>query len=187
MKILICIIVISLAVAACTTEGNRNGKKTMDFGSFQMEVPADWVQIHEHGTDSYVGSIAIGNGDTIGFDMGWYSGSITEDTVLVTMDGKWYYGTPDPISGQMQFTDTAFIDTLLKQQYAITAIDGYQARLTTPKISGRGKTGVCIDSLWKRGSGVDRFVLCGSNLHHDNEQLVLAAARTLRFSRPGER
>jgi len=52
--------------------------KTLDFEYFSMETPQHWTYIEQRGIDSFVGSIAIGKGDTLHFDYGNYSNSLTD-------------------------------------------------------------------------------------------------------------
>ena len=56
----------------------NDGKKTLDFGRFTIEVPSTWNKVKLRGIDSYVGLIAIGETDTLTFDLGWYSSSLQE-------------------------------------------------------------------------------------------------------------
>src|SRR5690349_18548896 len=52
--------------------------KTLDFGAFTIEVPKSWERLRVQGIDSYVGSIIINSEDTISFDLGPYSNTLTE-------------------------------------------------------------------------------------------------------------
>lgn len=55
----------------------------MDFGTFTIETPVSWYQFKEGGMDSYVGGIAIDKTDTLYFDLGWYSNTLTETEIEV--------------------------------------------------------------------------------------------------------
>ncbi|WP_433862725.1 hypothetical protein [Sphingobacterium thalpophilum] len=57
--------------------------KTMDFGLFTLEVPYKWQQVKKNGIDSYVGAIAVDNADTLYFDLGMYSNTLTEPNIQV--------------------------------------------------------------------------------------------------------
>ena len=182
-KLLIAIIVIGLS--ACNQTKRKGGTKTMDFGSFSFETPQSWTAIKEHGADSYVGSIALDDKDTIGFDLGWYSNRLYEyDPTILD-------------SSMMANIDTSMVDTseviFVKNRMKVDpdkyrknnvlwdTIDGRKAKIVYPRKSGVGTTGVYIDSLWVSGSDVDRFNLYGENLKPDNEKKVLQALRTLKF------
>jgi hypothetical protein len=82
------------------------------------------------------------------------------DTVLYT----------DPETGNKHLV---FFDT----------IAGYRTKFVKPKISGKGISGIYIDSLWKAGSDNDRFNLVGINLKATNERAFFTAVKTLRFIR----
>ena len=56
----------------------KSNKQTLDFGSFTFETPNGWTKIKAQGQDSYVGRISIDAMDTLDFDLGWYSNSMTE-------------------------------------------------------------------------------------------------------------
>lgn len=182
-KFLTAIIVIGLT--ACNQAKPKVDIKTMDFGSFTIETPKSWTAIKERGVDSYVGSIAIDNKDTLSFDLGWYSNRLNEyDPTILD-------------SSMMAHIDTSMVDTsevifvknrmrvdpdkYRKNNVSWDTIDGRKAKIVYPRQSGIGTTGVYIDSLWVSGSDVDRFNLYGENLKPENEKKVLQVLRTLKF------
>jgi len=55
----------------------------MDFGLFTLEVPYKWQQVKQNGIESYVGAIAVDNTDTLYFDLGMYSNTLTEPNIQV--------------------------------------------------------------------------------------------------------
>src|SRR5688500_6116296 len=81
-KFLTAIIVIGLTACNQTTKP-RIDTKIMDFGSFTIETPQSWKAIKEQGVDSYVGSIAIDNQDTLSFDLGQYSNKLYENDPVI--------------------------------------------------------------------------------------------------------
>lgn len=65
--------------------------KTIDFGLFTLEVPYQWQQVKQDGIDSYVGAIAVDNADTLYFDLGMYSNSLTEPNIqVITAEMKFF-------------------------------------------------------------------------------------------------
>jgi hypothetical protein len=182
-KLLITIIIIALA--ACNQTKAKGDTKTMDFGSFSVETPESWTAVEKQGVDSYVGSIAIDETDTIDFDLGGYSNDLYEyDPTILD-------------SSMMANIDTSLVDNsefiFVKNRMRVDpdkyrknndlwdTIDGRIAKIVYPRKSGIGTTGVYIDSLWVPGSYVARFNLYGENLKPDNEKKVLKALRTLKF------
>ncbi|QMV67097.1 MULTISPECIES: hypothetical protein [Sphingobacterium] len=157
--------------------------KTMDFGLFTLEVPYKWQQVKQNGIDSYIGAIAVGNTDTLYFDLGLYSNSLTEPNIQVitremieenNLDSSDFVVVNDIMSMNID------ADLYRKQNVSWDTIDNRRAKIVFPRISGRGMTGVYIGSLWGDSSKV-RFNLHGSNLNAQTEQDLLKAIKTLRF------
>ncbi|TKC09686.1 hypothetical protein [Pedobacter frigoris] len=69
------------------------------------------------------------------------------------------------------------------QTYEYLTIDNKKAKIVRPKISGKGMTGVYIESLGDSYGDRDRFQLNGQNLTSANEQLLIKALKTLKFNR----
>ncbi|MBS7565768.1 hypothetical protein KHS38_15270 [Mucilaginibacter sp. Bleaf8] len=69
--------------------------------------------------------------------------------------------------------------TINKKQWIV--VDGYKAKLVTPTHTGKGTTGIFIDSLWNAGSDTDKFQINGENLTPKQQQQLIAAIRTLKF------
>jgi hypothetical protein len=156
--------------------------QTLDFNEFTIQVPPTWQQIQIQGIDSFVGLIALGNGDTAMFDLGWYSNALDEESIFVN-DGDVHLVDE---RGNLEFygkADTVDIEKLKKNKIKWTTIDGKRAKIVQPKHSGKGLTGVYFDSLWTKGSGTDRFQMSGRNLNAENERQLLQAFETLRFSK----
>ena len=159
--------------------------KTMDFGLFTLEVPYKWQQVKQNGIDSYVGAIAVDNTDTLYFDLGLYSNSLTEHNIEVITRQMMEESATDS-SDYIIVKDMPILDLDLdadlyrKQNVSWDTIDNRRAKIVFPRISGRGMTGVYIGSLWGNSSKV-RFNLHGSNLKAQTEQDLLKAIKTLRF------
>lgn len=153
----------------------------MDFGRFKIDVPETWQQVKAEGIDSYVGQMILDNGDTVSFDLGWYSNSLEDESVYV--DGNDVYSVNNGNPKFLGKADTVNIDSLRKTIITWTTIDGKRAKIVQPKMTGQGMTGVYFDSLWVAGSGTDRFQMNGTNLHPDNERQLLKAFETLQFKK----
>lgn len=178
---------IAIGLIACNQSNSKGDTKTIDFGAFTIETPQSWTAMKKNGVDSYVGSIAIDNKDTLSFDLGWYSNRLYEyDPTILD-------------SSMIAKIDTSMIDTseviFVKNRMKVDpdiykknnvrwdTIDGRKAKIVYPRISGIGTTGIYIDSLWISGSSVDRFNLYGVNLKPDNEKKVLQVLWTLKFQK----
>lgn len=69
-----------LTLLSCS-ETHKGVTKTLDFKDFSIQVPATWQQVRAKGIDSFVGQIALDDGDTASFDLGWYSNSLDEQSI----------------------------------------------------------------------------------------------------------
>lgn len=181
-KLLTAILVIGLT--ACNERQPKGGTKTMDFGAFTIETPLTWKQIKEKGIDSYVGRIAIDDTDTLDFDLGWYSNTLTEyEPQIVERSLLQHMQQPVDTSELIIVDSRKGIDPdkYKKNNVSWDTIEGRKAKIVYPRRSGIGTTGVYIDSLWISGSDVDRFNLYGDNLKPENEKKVLQVLQTLKF------
>ena len=172
-----------LFIIGCTDSKPKSDKQILDFGLFTIETPNGWTKIKAQGTDSYVGRIAIDNSDTVDFDLGWYSNTLTEPEPQIIERS---------MLRNMDVLDTTQIiivdsrkgidpDKYKKNNVSWDTIDGRKTKIVFPRQSGIGTTGIYIDSLWQGGSDIDRFNLYGDNLKPANEKLFLQALKTLKF------
>jgi hypothetical protein len=182
IKLLITIVVIALT--ACHDSQPEVETKTMDFGAFTIKTPKSWKQVVARGIDSYVGGIVIDDTDTLNFNLGWYSSTLTEyDPQIIERSFLQHMQQPVDTSEYIIVESRRDIDPdeYKKNNVSWDTIDGRKAKIVYPRRSGIGVTGVYIDSLWVSGSDVDRFNLCGTNLNPKNEKKVLELLRTLKF------
>lgn len=186
-KIIFCIIIFAFACTDKKSEPPVSTTKTLDFKKFTIEVPNHWTTVEIQGTDSYVRQIAVGQGDTLVFDYGYYSNSLTEydPTVLPTSYLAEMLKNNRDTAGLI-FSDNPGkinIDKIKKQNVTFDSISGFEAKIVFPRKSGRGLTGVYFDSLGNDGRliGNTRLNLIGKNLKQSNEQDVLKAIRTIKI------
>jgi hypothetical protein len=157
----------------------------MDFGLFTLEVPYKWQQVKQNSIDSYVGAIAVDNTDTLYFDLGMYSNSLTEHNIEVITRQMMEESATDS-SDYIIVKDMPILDFDLdadlyrKQNVSWDTIDNRRAKIVFPRVSGKGTTGIYIGSLWGDSSKV-RFNLCGADLKTQTEEDLLEAIKTLRF------
>lgn len=175
-----CISVLTILAIGCKDPSRT---KTMDFGLFTLEAPYRWEEVKQNGIDSYVGAIAVDNADTLYFDLGMYSNTLTEPNIQVitrqmmeenNLDSSDFIVVKDIMSMNID------ADLYRKQNVSWDTIDNRRAKIVFPRISGKGTTGIYIGSLWGDSSKV-RFNLHGSNLKAQTEQDLLKAIKTLRF------
>ncbi len=171
---------LTILVVGCKDQSRT---KTMDFGLFTLEAPYKWHQVKQNGIDSYVGAIAVDNTDTLYFDLGMYSNTLTEPNIQAitrqmieenNLDSSDFIVVKDIMSMNID------ADLYRKQNVTWDTIDNRRAKIVFPRISGKGTTGVYIGSLWGDSSKV-RFNLCGADLKKQTEEDLLKAIKTLRF------
>ena len=75
-KPLITIILLSF-VAGCKSSKPESTYKQLDFVAFTIQVPSGWEKIARRGIDSYAGAIKIDLKDTLHFDLGMYSNTLS--------------------------------------------------------------------------------------------------------------
>lgn len=184
-----------LCTIACNNHLPNHNTQTLNYKTFAITVPKQWKRVDEKGIDSFVGEIHIDPATSIGFDMGWYCSDLDEDnrtTYYMVEDSNVY--VPDSSAKQdlkepskwkyFGKADSATIEKLKRQKITWINIDGYKAKLVTPKKAGIGITGVYIDSLWKSGDGKTGFVLNGYNLTKPQQEQLITAIQSLKFNRP---
>ena len=172
-----------LVLLISCNNSNKATEQIMDFGLFTLEAPEEWKRIKEKGTDSYVGKIAIDNSDTLEFDLGWYSNTLTEPEPMIIERSTL------PLRSTKDFSEYIIVDDIRnidpdqyrKNNVSWDTIDGRKAKIVFPRKQGIGMTGIYIDSLWVSGSSVDKFNLVGFNLKPVNQELVRQAIKTLKF------
>tara|TARA_R110000796_G_scaffold71409_3_gene162075 strand:- start:65085 stop:65642 length:558 start_codon:yes stop_codon:yes gene_type:complete len=180
MKFRNLLLVISLAVSlfACETEGF----KLMDFEKFEMEVPSDWEIIQLKGIDSYVGGVITSEGDTLIFDLGWFSQDVEERDIAFEMDES-YLENWKPNEEGMIPNDSAFIRAYKPHHsYQYDSIDCFKVKFVTPLDTLGGFSGVFIDSLKVDGVDVTKFNFYGWGLSDRTEKEFIAALKTISFS-----
>ena len=168
---------------SCKQSDLKTNSQVLDFKAFTIEVPSTWKKVKDQGIDSYVGSIAIDSVDTVRFDLGVWSNSLTEDQPVLWKRSE--------VQNLPNFDTTQFIlvdsplredpDMFRKQALTWDTIDGREAKIVFPRRSGKGLTGIYIDSLWMSRGDVDRFNFLGIDLNPVNEREFLKAIKTIKF------
>lgn len=182
------LMVIFLTLLSCSDRQNSNTKR-LDFGQFTIDVPTTWEHVKANGIDSFVGHLALGNGDSVMFDLGWYSNPLEEEYKFQVENGDVYLKNEEKSTQNSVFfefygkADTVDVEKFMVNKISWSTIDNRKAKIVQPRKTGKGMTGVYFDSLWTEGSGTDRFQMNGKNLHPDNERLLLKAFETIKFKK----
>ena len=180
--------IILLVLLSCNDK-QSNDTKTLDFEYFTIDVPVTWQQVKTSGIDSFVGHLTLDKGDTIMFDLGWYSNPLDEEYKFKIEDGKVYLKNEKEStynSVLYEFygkADTIDIEKLKVNKIRWTTVDGKKAKIVQPRLTGKGMTGIYFDSLWSAGSGIDKLQISGTDLDPENERRLLQAFETLKFKK----
>src|SRR5687767_12416812 len=113
---------ILLVLFSCN-DRQKSETKTLDFEYFTIDVPATWEHVKARGIDSFVGLLALDHGDTIMFDLGWYSNSLDEDYKFKVENGDVYLRNEKestPTSVLFEFYGKA--DTVDIEKFKVTKI-----------------------------------------------------------------
>ena len=159
--------------------GSCSNSHYMDYGEFQINVPSDWKALSMQGIDSDVGGLITSEGDTLVYDLGWYTFDPEEEDVefqynLVYMEG-------------LKADQEADIDSLferrinIKHTYETVDIDCFKAKLVTPIDSLGLFTGVYIDSINVSDNGVTKFGFYGTELSKRTKEEFITAIRSISF------
>jgi hypothetical protein len=182
----ITILTLLFGLIACTQHSTNNTKQ-LDFGSFTIEAPNNWTPIKQKGIDSYIGLIAIDKKDTLSFDLGWYTDMLYETDITIldsSMIGAIDTNTVD-INSILFVKNSSLVDLdkYRKNNISWDSINGFKAKIVSPRKSGIGITGIYIDSVRGSGPYTDRFNLYGTNLTPENEKDLLKVFKTLKFKK----
>lgn len=151
----------------------------IDYGEFEIEVPLDWKTLSIQGIDSDVGGLITSQGDTLIYDLGWYTFDPEEEDVefqynLVYLEG-------------LKANEEVDIDSLyerridIKHSYETAEIDCFKAKLVMPLDSLGLFTGVFIDSLSVSDNNVTKFGFYGKGLDKGTQQEFITAVKSISF------
>jgi hypothetical protein len=180
---------IQILLLLITLSCGSSKKKTFDFGAFEITGPKNWNVVKVQGIDSYVRMVITKSNDTLHFDYGYYSNPLEEKGIFVHSSNSipWF------IENDIDTTGFHFIekDTItsedrlvfLKQETTFELIDGFKAKIVSPKNTGEGLTGVYFDSLGSGPIGNFKLNFVGYNLDIETEEELLIAIRTMQFEK----
>ena len=181
------LLIITLLIFSCST----TEYKTIDFDQFQIAVPGDWNKYELKGIDSYVGGIITDTNDTLTFDLGRYSGDISEDLPMVyesesltDLTKKERELLPDTkhliIEDWSEATDVNLRE-YLKYKWDHDTVGGFPAKIITPTNKGFGASGIYIDSLRGYNQSKVKFNFYGFYLPEKTQAEFLQALKTIKF------
>jgi|SRR5690606_6031842 len=176
------ILILLFFVISCAN--NKKETHILDFKRFTIEVPKNWKKIKLKGIDSQVGGIISNDNDTMFFDLGMYSWDLDNYEKSIMPRSVW-----DSLKKNIPIIDSS--NYIIVEDYEVDleiyrtqdtkwdTIDGYLAKMIFPIHTGKGLSGIYIDSL---NSDKIRFNLYGIDLKPKNEKLFLEAIQTIKFN-----
>jgi hypothetical protein len=182
-------LVVATALLACETKENpTSDKKEINLASVRITVPKSWRLSARQGIDSKYGRIYLDSSDSALYDYGWYADNLYEFDPIV-LDSNMVDHVDSATRAEAVFLENARgidRDRYRKNNVIWDTIDGLKAKIVFPRQHGIGTTGVYFDSLHPVNKSTlipATFSLRAENLTPDNERLLLAAIRTLKFPR----
>ncbi|MBJ2124619.1 hypothetical protein [Flavobacterium sp. IB48] len=188
MKQIIVIILVSILIISCKP---KSEVKTIDFGDFEITVPEQWNKLEVKGTDSYVGGIITPEKDSLIFDIGLYSGDVSNDFALV-FDKNSYAELTKKEKELLKKTKHLIVDSLSvdidfgkyqKYKSVFYSIDCFKAKMTIPTNVEFGATGIYIDSL--KGNSKDfnkvKMAFYGFDLKEKTQNQFVTALKTIKL------
>lgn len=191
MKLSFCLCLSLLLLTSCSggKPSATDGTKLLDYGYFTIRVPQEWKRVDVKGIDSFVGEIHIDTNTVITFDLGWYANDLSEGSEdfivrndsLIVLEKSPIPGVVKPREDYRGEPDSSNLASVTVNQKQHINIDGFKAKLVTPRHTGKGMTGLFIARLWNAGSSDDRFQINGQNLNAKQQQQLITAIKTLKF------
>jgi hypothetical protein len=197
MRIIIIAITLFGLTISCKQTKYTQDTILLKYPAFSIEVPKDWKKVDVHGTDSYVGRIAIDSSDTLEFEIGPYSWDMVEYDSIRWQNNRLKYISNLERSDTAHLYDSIEINKVKRSNVYLGTVNGYNSKILIPINPGNGYTGIYIDSLWiektfingiwktEKGSDgksiVSKFSLYANNIKADKEKQVLQAIKTLKF------
>ena len=108
MKYILVFVFSALILVSCNTDDESSEPSTIEIGEYRLTFPTKFLLEPVQGIDSYVGNVN-GNGVSLIFDYGYYSGPSTQETdddYLVTTDdyNGYYRQIVKPVNSQFDYT-----------------------------------------------------------------------------------
>lgn len=184
-KLLLVLFVVSLSC-------ERSDTKVIDFDTFDMTVPDTWKKLNLQGLDSYVGGIMTETNDTLIFDLGFYSGDVSENDLPMVYDSIRLSELTKFERVLLPTTNHLIVDSLTldidykryrKYKVSFDTIDCFRAKIITPVNKRFGASGIYIDELKKSEFDNVRFSFYGFNLRDSVQQKFLEALKSLNFKK----
>ena len=165
--------------------------KKIHIKTFSICVPTSWEFSEEPGIDSYISYFVTSANDTVRLDYGFYSDELTDD-------GRKQIVVPERLRKELiaegrdmsryvfvpkDGDELSIIRKLTTQEFDTVVIDNRRAKITTPKETGKGITGVHFDSLDFALEMPIKLTIYGKDLSGDTQNEVLRAIQTIQFKK----
>lgn len=154
--------------------------KTVVFNSFEMTIPQSWQKISIQGIDSEIGGVVTDRGDTLIYDLGWFTFDPQSEDIKHQIDTGYLERWEPEFDGQVP--DSLYVEKKkVLNKYERIELGCLIGKLIKP-IPSLGKySGVFIDSMSVMPSGVTSFGFYGESLSNDVQMEFLKAISTISF------
>ncbi|WP_026978059.1 hypothetical protein [Flavobacterium tegetincola] len=171
----------------------KSDYKNIDFGSFELTVPQNWEEYEVKGTDSYVGGLVTNEQDTLIFDLGWYSGDLTNNIEILVFSETEYSEFSKKQRNRLEKVKYLVVDDkftaeydakeYLKYKFTKGTIACFSAKFIEPTNKGFGASGIYIDSLKGSRKTYDKTSMSfyGNDLSESTQVEFFQALKTMEF------
>lgn len=180
------IIAALLVVILVSCGGEPTRKKWVSLNYMSFEIPDNWTMVKMNCHDSNCGIIITQIGDTIRYDEGLYSNSLTEQSPSLMN----YDQIPYLIQNGFDTSNYIFVndirkadlDRYRKQNVQFIEKPPFTIKFTYPIKPGTGMTGFYVDSLNVLDLGVIGFSFFGENLDSTSANAFLKIIDSIKFN-----
>jgi len=164
-----------------------NNNQKINFKYFTLTFPREWKKQESKGVDSNTGVIVTPQNDTIFYDLGYYSNSLTEKTDFKIYSNKYIDNLDSNLDlSKIIFADPSRLDKdyYIKQNVSYESKAGHLLKYIFPRKTGVGITGLYIDSLTHDETiGNLKFSIYGNNLKLSNQQILQDVIHNIIFEK----
>ncbi len=154
-----------------------NKTKLINFDKVFIKVPKNWNKVDLKSIDSNNGYIKIDEKDTLFYEVGYYTSSLTEERSKRIVD----ISMKEIIDSTVDTSQIIFVsnykndlDYYYKQNAVFEKKGVYLIKYVFPRFAGNGITGIYIDSLSNTSLGNMKLTIRGNNLSKESQEIVMA-------------
>ncbi len=161
---------------------NKDKKKVIDFGVYEIKVPKTWKKFEAPGIDSRVYGIITHKGDSVYNSYGINSRKFDDQVQVFSYEQIAKYDSLGLDTTYLVYSKEPKLDenqgTFLNEYYYYDTISNFRAKFRIPKKTGEGFIGISIDSLNNKG---DRLVIFAEDVDNESQTKLIEAFKTIKI------